>query len=280
MSAHRMHEQIQGQIEGLARLGYAARGVVYLVIGWFAVTAAQGHNRPMDSKGALAELFDKPFGAVLLAVVALGLAGYALWRIVAAVGDVDNCGTSAKGLAKRGGQLAAGIIHAGLAMYAVRMLAGRAAGSNDGEAAMRDWTVWLLGMPLGQVLVAAVGAAVGAFALAQFHKAYKASFMRTLSCGRGQARFIKPIGRAGLAARGVVFLLVGAFFVLAALHADSAEAGGMVKALRWLETQPFGPWLLGIVAAGLVAFGLFSFVQAVYRRIDSERAMRRIDAMA
>lgn len=276
MSAPHVHEQI----EGLARLGYAARGVVYLVIGWFAVTAAQGYNRPTDSKGALAELFDKPFGAVLLAVVALGLAGYALWRVVGAVGDVDNCGTSAKGLAKRGGQVVAGIIHAGLALYAVRMLAGRSSGSGDGEAATRDWTVWLMDMPLGQVLVAAVGVAIGVFALSQFHKAYKASFMRSLSCGQDKARIVRPIGQAGLAARGVVFLVVAAFFVLAALHANSAEAGGMAKALRWLETQPYGPWLLGIVAAGLVAFGLFSFVQAVYRRIDSKRAVRRIDAMA
>ena len=276
MAAPHVHEQI----EGLARLGYAARGVVYLVVGWFAVTAAQGHNRPTDSKGALAELFEKPYGAVLLAVVALGLVGYALWRIVAAVADVDNCGTSAKGLLKRGGQVVAGIIHAGLAVYAVGMLAGRSANSNDGEAAMQDWTVWLMGMPAGQVLVGAVGVAIGGFALSQLYKAYDGSFLRTLACNGDTARFVKPIGRAGLAARGVVFLLVGAFFVLAAMHADSSEAGGMVKALRWLQTQPYGPWLLGVVALGLVAFGLFSFVQAVYRRIDSKRAVRRIDAMA
>ena len=102
----------------------------------------------------------------------------------------------------------------------------------------------------------------------------------TLACPGGSERWIKPIGQAGLAARGVVFLLVAVFFVMAALHANSAEAGGMVKALRWLQAQPYGPWLLGVVAVGLAAFGLFSFVQAVYRRIDSKGAMRRIDAMA
>jgi len=270
--------RIDEQIEGLARLGYAARGVVYLVIGWFAVTAAQGHNRPTDSKGALAELFGTSFGAVLLAVVALGLAGYALWRLVGALADVDNEGTSAKGLAKRGGHVIAGIIHAGLALYAVRLLAGSGGGQKDGETAARDWTVWLLDMPAGQLLVAAVGVIIGAFAVSQFIKAYRADFLRTLSCDGRTARVVRPIGRAGLAARGVVFLVVGGFFVLAALHADSSEAGGMVKALRWLETQPFGPWLLGAVAVGLAAFGLFSFVQAVYRRIDGKRAMQRIDA--
>ncbi|HYG84715.1 MAG TPA: DUF1206 domain-containing protein [Azospirillum sp.] len=276
MSAPHLHEQI----EGLARLGYAARGVVYLVVGWFAVAAAQGHNRPTDSKGALAELFDKPFGAVLLAIVALGLAGYALWRIVGAVADVDRCGSDARGLATRGGQVAAGIIHAGLAVYAVGILAGRSAGRGDGESSMRDWTEWLMGMPLGQVLVGAVGVVIGVFALSQLVKAYKATFLRTLACPGGAERYVKPLGQAGFAARGVVFLLVGMFFVLAAWHANATESGGMVKALRWLQTQPFGPWLLGVVALGLVAFGLFSLVQAVYRRIDSEGAMRRIDAMA
>lgn len=274
MAAPRM----QNQIEGLARLGYAARGVVYLVIGWFAITAAQGHNRPTDTKGALAELFEKPFGAVLLGVVALGMAGYALWRIVGAVADVDNRGSKAKGLAVRAGHLLAGGIHVALAFYCLKLLAGRG-GRESSETTAHDWTARLLDMPLGDWLVAAVGLGIAGFGVSQMLRAYKADFMPLLSCDQRTARVVKPLGQAGFAARGMVFVLVGMFFVLAAWHANAMESGGMIKAFRWLQTQPYGPWLLGAVALGLLAFGLFSFVQAAYRRIDSDRAVRRLDTM-
>ncbi len=271
--------QVDKQIEGLARLGYAARGLVYLVVGWFAVTAARGHNRPVDSKGALAELFETPFGAVLLGVVALGLAGYALWRIVGAVADVDNRGSKAKGLAVRAGHLISGGIHVALAFYCVRLLAGRG-GQESSEAAAHDWTARLLDLPLGVWLVAALGIGIAGFGIGQILRAWKADFLRTLTCDERTVRVVKPLGQAGFAARGMVFVLVGMFFVLAAWHADAMESGGMVKAFRWLLTQPYGPWLLGAVALGLLAFGLFSVVQAAYRRIDSKNAVRRIDAMA
>ncbi|WP_448192143.1 DUF1206 domain-containing protein [Azospirillum sp. sgz301742] len=271
--------RVDHQIEGLARLGYAARGVVYLVIGWFAITAAQGHNRPTDTKGALAELFDKPYGAVLLGVVALGLAGYALWRVVGAVADVDNRGHAARGLAVRAGHLIAGGIHVALAFYCLKLLAGRG-GRETSETTAHDWTARLLDMPLGPWLVAALGIGIAGFGVSQMVRAYKADFMPLLSCDADTARVVKPLGQAGFAARGMVFVLVGMFFVLAAWDADAMESGGMIKAFRWLQTQPYGPWLLGAVALGLLAFGVFSVVQAVYRRIDGKRAVRRIDAMA
>lgn len=267
-----------GEIEGLARLGYAARGVVYLIVGWFAVMAAYGSGRPTDTKGALVELFRGPFGSVLLALTALGLAGYALWRVIQAVLDADHHGRSAKGLAVRTGFFVAGLVHAGLAAFAIGLLSGRGSGGGSGESSARDWTAWLLSQPMGRVLVAGVGGIIIGVAIAQFVKAYKASFRRWLDADEAKMRVIEPVGRLGFAAKGVVFALVGGFFMLAAWRSDSSEAGGLVKALQVLQDQPYGPWVLGIVAAGLFAFGAFSVVQAVYRRIDADAAERRLRA--
>jgi len=266
-----------GEIEGLARFGYAARGVVYLIVGWLALVAAYAHGTPADTKGALLEVLDAPFGNLLLAVVGMGLLGYAAWRVVQAVFDVDRHGTGAKGIAIRGGLLVAGIVHAALAVFAFDLLRGQAA-ANSGEAAARDWTVWLLSKPFGQILVAAVGVIILGAAAAHVFKAYKAGFRRYICCGDAVMRYVDPIGRIGLTAKGLVFAMVGIFFLTAAWQADSSESGGLLKVLQTLQNSPFGPWLLGAAAVGLFAFGLYSLIEAVYRRIDPPDAMKALRA--
>ncbi|MGQ9364865.1 DUF1206 domain-containing protein [Azospirillum sp. ST 5-10] len=261
-------------VEGLARLGYAARGLVYLVVGWFAVLAAEGRGSPTDTKGALVKLLTQPMGAVLLGVVALGLAAYALWRIAEAALDVDGRGREPKALATRAAHVASGLLHLSLAAAAVGLLATGHVGNGDSSA--RDWTAWLMAWPLGRWLVAAVGVAVIAAAFAHFARAWTAGFCRHLTVSGHARRIVEPLGRAGYAARGVVFTLVGLFFLTAAWQADASESGGLRQALRTLQDQPYGPSLLLVVAAGLVAFGLFGFVQAAYRRIDVDRAERKV----
>jgi hypothetical protein len=257
------------RFEWLARLGYGARGVVYLLVGWFAMVAAVGAGQPTDTKGALREILLQPFGKVLLAIVALGLVGHAVWRVAQGWLDLDRHGENAMGLAVRGGLLASAAIHVALAFFALSLALGwQGPGSGNSGGETQDWTAWLLAQPFGRWLVGAVGIAVLGAAVGHFVKAWKMTFRRYLRADPRTMDVICPIGRLGLGAKGIVFVLIGMFFLTAAWQLDSSESGGLGKALQTLQEQPYGPWVLGIVAAGLFAFGIYSVIQAVYRRID------------
>lgn len=157
----------------LARLGFAARGIVYWIVGWFAIDAALRGGRVGDNQGAIASLADEPFGEVLLAVMAAGLAGYALWRLTEALTDPEARATSLKGAFRRAGHAVSGIAHVILAWTAARlaMHAGSASGRVGGEDSAHDWTAWLLDQPLGRVLVALVACGLIAAAAQQAKKA-------------------------------------------------------------------------------------------------------------
>lgn len=248
----------------LARLGYGARGIVYGIIGVFAALAATGGGgRTTDTKGALATLLEQPFGKVLLAIVALGLVGYSAWRLVQSLRDVDGHGSDAKGLAIRGGLLVSAISYAALALFAVQLLLG----TGGGGSSRQDWTARLLAQPAGQWLVGAVGVAVAGAGIAQLIKGWTRRYRRHLKAPAQRMRWIDPISRYGLLARGVVFLIIGGFFMVAAYQADPSEAGGLAQALRALQQQPYGSYLLLAVALGLLAFAVYSFVEAAYRRL-------------
>ena len=254
-------------LEGAARLGYAARGLVNLLVGLLALLAATGGGDVEGSKGALRALLSQPLGRTLLAVVAAGLFGFALWRFLQSVLDADGRGTGWRALIARAAQLVSAAIYAGLGLFAVDLVAGLGAGGGEEQAA-RDWTRWLMAQPFGRWLVAAVGLAVAGGGVAMVAKAWTASFRRHLSCEAGTARWVVPLGRAGYAARGVVFLIIGGFLILAAWHENPGEARGLGGALLALREQPFGRALFGLVALGLAAFGAFEFAEARYRRIS------------
>lgn len=259
---------IRKRLELLARLGYAARGIVSLIVGVLALLAATGRGGgATDSKGALQTILVQPLGAVLLAAVALGLFSFALWRVFQAVLDADGRGTGPKAIAARAGQAVSAVVYVGLGVFAVSLLLGREQGG--GENAARDWTAWLLAQPFGRWLVGGVGLAVAGAALAMAAKAWTASFQRNLACDAASARWIVPLGRTGYAARAVVFLVVGGFLATAAYQLDPSEARGLGGALLALQAQPFGRALFALVALGLAAFGAFEIAEARYRRIDA-----------
>jgi hypothetical protein len=255
--------------EWLARSGFVARAVVYGIIGILALKLAFGAGgKATDQKGALETVAQQPFGKVLLILVAIGLAGYALWRFVrAALGHgveaSDDSGFD------RVAALASGVVYAGLCAIAVSILLGSSQASS-GSATSRKATGGVLGWPGGQWLVGLAGGVLVGVALYQGYRGVTKDFLKdskTEEMSPGVRDFVEWIGVVGHGARMIVFGLVGVFLIKAAVEYNPSAAIGLDGALRKLAAQSYGSVLLGMVAAGLVLFGLYSLSDARYRRI-------------
>ncbi len=252
-------------VEPLARFGYAARGVVYLLIGWLAIETALGVRRhATDSHGALRYVAET--SVPLLWLLAVGLLGYALWRLAQGALDTEGKGDDPKGLAKRAGMVGSGVIYSGLALAAAKL----AMGAHDGGGHVTQaWTARLMSLPFGRWLVAGVGIGVLVGGVMQIRRGWLGKLSDTLVQGISatQRRLALRAGKLGLIARGIVFLIIGGFLIQAALRFDASRARGLGGALEALARQPHGEWLLGATAVGLAAFGVYSFLLARYRRI-------------
>jgi hypothetical protein len=257
-------------MEMMARLGYGARGVVHLLVGALAVLAAIGSGGDTGgSKSALAHLMDQPFGWVLVGTLALGLLFFAAWRIVEAATDADECGSDSKGLAVRAAHGLSGLIYVGLAASAAAMAFGYSSGGGSEGQETRDWTAWLMSQPSGRWLVAGVGVGVAGAGIGFALKGLRGDVMDRLAVSAGQQKWASALGRAGFAARGLVFVVIGGFLLSAAWQARSSTARGLGGALEALREQPYGWVLLTVTAAGLAAFGAFGLMQARYRRVEA-----------
>lgn len=258
-------------LEKLARLGYASRGAIYLVIGVLAVLAAIGQGgEATDTKGALSQILGVPGGWVLVLILALGLLGYSAWRGCQAASDTDGHGTGGKGLAIRGGLMVSSVTHLLLALWAAKLALGQAA-AGDGGGGQETLVATLMAQPAGQWLVGILGLILIGVGLAQFAKGHGEKFEKRFTWDADERRKLLWICKVGLYARGVVFAIIGGFIVYAAITTNPSDAGGLAEAMQWLRTQPFGPWLMAAVAAGLVCFGIYSIVEAMYRRISTAR---------
>ena len=224
-----VHEASPGVI-WLGRFGFAAKGVVYVLIGVVAARVALGvGGATTDSQGALQHIVEMPFGNLLLLAIAIGLAGYTLWRIVQALLDTEHKGTELKGLWARGAYLISAGVYATLTLTAARMLmeAGASAGSGDGKA--QDWTARLMEQPFGPWLVAVVGLCLLSSAGFQFMRAATADFRKRLQIGAMSAQeqdFAIGAGRFGHVARGITFGIMGLFLLLAALSSGAWRGQG------------------------------------------------------
>ena len=250
-------------LEMLTRIGFAARGIMYLIVGYLALR----FGRSEGGSGALAYLAEGA-GKAVLGVMALGFLAYGFWRLAEAIVDTEGHGTDAKGKAARAGGFVSGLVHLGLAFLAARLAFGRSGGSGSGA---QEGAATALSLPGGSMLLIAVSAALLATGLWQLVKSVKGDFLRHLEAKASQRTWVMWLGRAGYAARGIVFLITGWFALQAGLSADAGKAGGMEQALSALSGT-----VLAAVALGLALFGLFSFVEARYRRINDPQVLARL----
>ncbi len=263
-------------VERLFRAGLIAKAVLYAVVGVLALgVAADVGGRTTDTGGALQTLADQPFGRILMVLLAVGLLGYAAWRIAQAVLDTDDEGDGAKAVLTRVGAAGSALIHLGLMVLAIRLIAdsgsgsgsGGAGGSGSGADQESQATAGVFDWPAGRWIVlvaAAVVIGVGAY---NVYEGISRGFMDKMRVSGSRRRTVERLGVVGYVARGVVFGIAGVFLAKAAIEYDPKEAVGIDGALAELADRSFGPVLLGIVAAGLIAYALTCVAWARYREV-------------
>lgn len=265
--AKREGDQLAGAtpLGWLARAGLIGRGVIYGIIGILALKLALGDGgEATDQQGALTTIAQQSFGEVLLILVAVALAGYALWRLVRAA--VGHGAEQRDDATDRLAAVGSGIAYAILCVTAVEILIG--AGSSSGST--KQTTGGVLDWTGGPVLVAIAGAILIGVAAYQAYKGLAKKFLedaKTHEMGPTVRKGYTWVGVFGLVARAVIFALVGYGLIKAAIDYDPDEAVGLDGALLTLTQAKYGPVLLGIVAAGLAGFAIYSFADARYRKV-------------
>jgi hypothetical protein len=249
----------------LARAGLTARGVIYILIGWIALLVALGHSsNEADQQGALHLLAGKSYGLISLWLLAIGFAGYALWRLSEAAfgvtGEQPGAGPRLKSLARA-------VIYAGFSYLTFTVISGK-----DQSQARRqqDITATAMQHPAGRVLVGVAGLIVVGCGTALVIEGVRKKFLKYLQTGRMSPRtrrVVEILGMTGTIARGVVFALAGVLVIDAAVTHKASESGGIDKALLTLRNQPFGEFLTIVAALGLLVFGVYGLCEARWRKV-------------
>lgn len=257
------------QIKKTVYIGYVAKGAVYAITGVLAFLAAFNMGGEKAGKLQVIDFLEKqPFGKGLLALIGLGLVCYAIWRFVQSVQDPEGIGTDGKGVVKRISFFISGLVYLGLGIFAIVDIFREPSGSGSGGSSF-------LSGETGKYTFIAVGIALAGKGIYQFIKAYKGDFLKKFkiqSLAEGSKRnFIKNMGYAGLISRGVLTCVVAYFFLKAGFNlggSGSDEMKGTSEAFSFIQKNSSGPWLLGLVAAGLVCYGIYMFTMARYRQFD------------
>jgi Domain of Unknown Function (DUF1206) len=250
-------------------MGYLVRGALYAVMGLLALEIAfsVSGGKTTDLTGSLVVLISNPLGKLVLVVAAVGLTAYSLWGFTRAIYDPLNRGSDASGYMARLGFATSALSYAAIVFFAIQLLAGSGATTNDGT---QKTVAAVLTHPAGGALTVLFGLVVVGIAFGQFLESYRATFARDLKgaeMSEAVRRVVVTFGRFGMFARGVIFLVIGWFVVQAGIHHDPAQTQGFSGAFVFLLGQPFGRVLLGVVALGFVALGLHSFACARWVRL-------------
>lgn len=261
-------------MKGLERFGYFARGVLFMIIGFLALQAALGKpgGNLTDQNGAMAAVAAQPFGKLLLIAMVIGLIGFSLWGFVRAIFDPLGRGSDRKGIIARLGYFISGVSYGTFVFPFLQLVLGAGSGPTKSQTqATQDVTAQILAQPFGLLLIAAVGLLVIVWSAAQLYTAYTGKFVKDFKTSEMTAAEKKSTliaGRIGIGARGVVFALIGFFLIQAALRFDPKQVVGLDGALWKLTQQPEGAVLLGVVAIGLMFFGVYSMLSARWLAVD------------
>lgn len=260
--------ELRPWVQRFVRVGYVAKGVIYLLIGGLALRLAFGNGGQLtDSSGALQTIVKQPFGMWLIAIIAVGILAYAGWEITEGLADTKRKGTSFKGWMSRGLTVIKGVVYGTVGVEALRMVLGvRSSSSGDADAYART----ALQFPLGGIALGLVGAGIAAYGIGQIVEAWKSKFDSDLNQYQMQREgggWFLTMGRIGIGARGIILTVIGVALVRAGFAERASEASGMSEAMWTLFAQPYGQALLAAVAAGLICFGVFQILHARYARL-------------
>jgi hypothetical protein len=256
-------------LEVAARVGFLARGLMYLLIGIIAVEIAVGHGGQADRGGALGQIANKGYGTFVLWLLVVGFAGIALWRFSeAAFGATGPDGHKA---GERLKSLARSVLYASFFVSTLKLVTGASsAATANGNTQSRAFTARLMTHTGGRLLVGLVGVVIIAIGAYLAREGWTREFLERMNftgAPAGTRSLVEKLGVVGGIARGAVFVLAGVLLVLAAARYQPSKAEGVDGTLRAFAHTPLGPFLLILVALGLVAFGLFSWCEARWRRI-------------
>lgn len=256
-------------LEWAARVGYGARGLVYLSVGVLTLLASVDLiGDAVGTSGAIRWLAQQPLGRLWMMLLGLGLCAFVLWRVLQAVFDADHEGMSRHGVLTRMSQGFSGLAYGALAFNAFKFLADRPNPTPGTDVAQsRERAETLLSLPFGPWLLAGAGLALGVLGVMTVSRAWREDFTEYLACSPKTCRRVTPMARAGYVSRGLAYLPLAGLIVMAGLRSRASGVTSFAEALEAVERQPGGSLVLALTAAGFIAFGVFSFVEARFRRI-------------